>query len=186
MSSNLPFNVDVALNESGVYYLSGHIGKETIDPLVKWILTHNLLKKQKSLDLIINSPGGSLTDMFAAVDIIEGSNIPITTIGIGLIASAAFAIFITGKKGKRILTPNTSILSHQYTWGSYGKHHELLAATEEFKNSHNRMVAHYKKHTKLSAEQINKFLLPAENKWLTATQAKKLGICDKVATFDWR
>jgi ATP-dependent Clp protease, protease subunit len=69
---------------------------------------------------------------------------PIRTIGLGQIASAGLLIFASGSKGQRILTPNTSILSHQYSWGAFGKEHELFATVKEFDLTTKRMIAHYK------------------------------------------
>ena len=67
---------------------------------------------------------------------------------------------MSGAKGKRIITPNTSILSHQYSWGSTGKEHELFARVREFELSSERMMQHYKKCTGLSEKKIREVLLP--------------------------
>jgi len=85
-----------------------------------------------------------------------------------------------GEKGHRTLTPNTSILSHQFSWGSWGKEHELFAQVKEFELSTKRMIEHYKKCTGLKEKQIREFLLPPEDRWLSAKEAKKLGLCDSV------
>ena len=79
-----------------------------------------------------------------------GQVYPIHTVGLGVIASCGLLLFITGKKGKRTLTPNTSILSHQYSWGNYGKEHELFAQVKEFELSTKRMLDHYKRCTGLT------------------------------------
>ena len=89
-------------------------------------------------------------------------------------------MFITGTKGRRILTPNTSILSHQYSWGSVGKEHELFARVKELELTTERMINHYKKCTGLKETDIRKYLLPPHDVWLGAKEAKKLGLCDKV------
>jgi ATP-dependent Clp protease protease subunit len=89
---------------------------------------------------------------------------------------------MAGEKGKRVLTPNTSILSHQYSWGTYGKEHELLATVKEYELTTQRMLKHYKKCTGLNEKKIRQFLLPAQDIWLSATEAKKLGICDSIKT----
>ena len=87
---------------------------------------------------------------------------------------------MSGEKGKRLLTPNTSILSHQFSWGSFGKEHELFAAVKEFDLTTKRMIKHYKKCTGLSDADIRKYLLPPQDVWLSAPEALKLGICDNV------
>jgi len=166
----------------GHHVFMGDVTQETMKPLIDWIISENFNKekKKKELTLGICSPGGDLAACFALVDIMKGSKIPIRTIGMGMIASCGLVIFISGTKGKRILTPNTSILSHQYSWGSFGKEHELFAAVKEFDLTTHRMVAHYKKCTGLSEKDIRKYLLPPQDVWLSAKEAKKLGLCDSI------
>ena len=65
-------------------------------------------------------------------------------------------------------------------WGSWGKEHELFAQVKEFELSTVRMIDHYKKCTGLKEKEIREYLLPPEDKWLSAREAKKLGICDSV------
>ena len=80
------------------------------------------------------------------------------------------------------MTPNTSILSHQFSWGTYGKEHELFATVKEYELTTKRMINHYKKCTGLSEKKIREFLLPAQDVWMAANEAKKLGLCDSVKT----
>ena len=182
-SGNLP-NVGSPRSEllaNGIVVFMGEVSLETMSPLIDWILAENLKdKKQKELTLGICSPGGDLNACFAFIDVMKGSRIPIRTIGLGMIASCGLLMFITGTKGKRILTPNTSILSHQFTWGSYGKEHELFATVRELELTTERMINHYKKCTGLKEEDIRKYLLPPQDVWLGAKEAKKLGLCDKI------
>jgi hypothetical protein len=99
--------------------------------------------------------------------------------GVGFVN--ALPVFIAGTKGRRILTPNTSILSHQFSWSSEGKAHELFATMREFELTQSRMVAHYEVCTGLNAEEIRKHLLPPQDIWLSAEEALVLGLCDHVS-----
>ena len=172
-----------SVEECGIYLFMDEITDITCKDVITFIISKNLVKPYpKYLQLVINSGGGDLNSAFAVIDTMKGSAIPIYTVGLGLVASAAFAIFIAGEKGKRVLTPNTSILSHQYSWGIYGKEHELLATTKEYELTTQRMINHYKKCTGLTEKKIREHLLPPQDVWLSATQAKKLGICDSVKT----
>ena len=183
MTSNTPPVEPIDLYKSGVYLLMDVITAESCKDAIEFILKQNAeKKKQKRLQFMICSPGGDVPSCFALIDIMKGSRIPIHTVGLGVIASCGLLLFITGEKGKRTLTPNTSILSHQYSWGSYGKEHELFAQVKEFELSTERMINHYKKCTGLTEEQIREHLLPPEDRWLSAKEAKKLGICDKVVS----
>jgi ATP-dependent Clp protease protease subunit len=167
--------------DSGIYLFMDSVNESSCKDLISFIFTKNLGNpKPKHLQIVINSGGGDLNSAFAAIDVMNGSAIPVYTIGIGCVASAAFAIFISGKKGYRTLTPNTSIMSHQYTWGTYGKEHELFATVKEYELTTARMIAHYKRCTGLTEKKIRELLLPPQDVWLSAKQAKQLGICDKV------
>ena len=98
----------------------------------------------------------------------------------GLIASCGVLTMMAGVKGKRILTPNTSVMSHQFSWGSRGKEHELYAIVKEFELSSERMIKHYKACTGKSESYIRKHLLGESDVWMSATEAVKHGIADKV------
>ena len=106
-----------ALDPTSELFLRGHhvfmsdVTQESMKPLIDWIISENFNqdKKKKELTLGICSPGGDLNACFALVDVMKGSKIPIRTIGMGMIASCGLLMFISGEKGRRILTPNTSI-----------------------------------------------------------------------------
>ena len=169
------------LYASGIFLFVGGVDSDSCREAIEFVLKQNTEKrKKKKLQFMICSPGGEMPPCFALIDIMKGSKIPIHTIGLGLIASCGLLLFISGEKGKRVLTPNTSILSHQFSWGNWGKEHELFAQVKEFELSTKRMLDHYKKCTGLTEKDIRKHLLPPEDVWLSAQDAKKLGICDAV------
>ena len=169
------------IESNGIYVLMDSITHASCRDAIKWIMNHNLSDNPlPQLTLIINSPGGDVHAAFALIDTMKASSIPIKTVGLGLIASCGFLIFIAGEKGKRILTPNTSILSHQYSWGSRGKEHELYARVKEFELSTDRMIKHYKKCLGMTEAKIKEILLPPQDVWLSAEEAKRLKICDKI------
>ena len=173
---------DAEMFMRGQHIFMGEVTQETMKPLIDWIIAENFNRerKQKELTLWICSPGGDLNACFALVDIMKGSKIPIRTVGLGMIASCGLLMFLSGTKGKRILTPNTSILSHQYSWGTYGKEHELFAVVKEYDLTTERIINHYKKCTGLTEKDIRKYLLPPHDVWLSAKEAKKLGLCDDI------
>lgn len=172
-----------ALADAGMYVFMGEVNSENIKPIVEWILHENHVtkKKRKELLLMVCSEGGDMQAAFALIDVMQSSAIPVKTVGLGMIASAGLLIFIAGHKGRRILTPNTSILSHQFSWHSEGKAHELFATMREFELTQARMIAHYEACTGLDSDQIRKNLLPPQDIWLSAKDAMDLGICDHIS-----
>jgi ATP-dependent Clp protease protease subunit len=170
------------LLKKGIRIFMDDVDADSMAPLIEWILAANMSwkKTHKELTLGICSPGGNLNECFALLDVIMGSKIPIRTVGMGMIASCGLLMFISGTKGKRTLTPNTSILSHQYSWGSFGKEHELFATVREYELTTERLINHYKKCTGLDEKMIREKLLPPSDVWLSASEAKELGICDNI------
>jgi ATP-dependent Clp protease protease subunit len=171
------------IGDRGIYLFADDFDSESTSKAITFILNKNILPKKdrpENLTLIINSPGGDLNSAFALIDIMRGSRIPIHTLGIGQISSCGLLTFMAGEKGHRTITPNTSILSHQYSWGSYGKEHELIARIKEFDLTSERMLNHYKKCTGLSEKVIKEILMPPQDVWLSAKEAVKYSIADQV------
>jgi ATP-dependent Clp protease protease subunit len=164
-NSQFIFPSTPSISDSGIYYLCDEFNSNTARNVVTWIL---------------DSYGGDLSAAFAIIDVMRGSSIPVHTVGLGVIASAGLLTFISGVKGYRTLTPNTSILSHQWSWGQAGKEHELIATMREFELTTTRMINHYKKCTGLTEKFIRERLLPPQDVWLSPLEAKKYKLCDHI------
>lgn len=170
------------LLNNGVYYFSNEFSTASTKDVITWILDSNLSQGNKfeNLTLMITSYGGDLMAAFALIDVMRGSSIPVHTIGLGIIASAGLLTFIAGTPGHRLITPNTSILSHQWSAGAFGKEHELLATGRQFDLTTKRMINHYKKCTGLDEAIIREKLLPPQDVWLSSQEAKKYNLTDSV------
>lgn len=181
MADIKPAAANTSLYDQGIFHFAGDVNIESAKAFTAFVLDHNTRKtKVSTLTLIITSNGGDVAASFAMTDIIHGSAIPVRTIGLGIIASCGLLMFMSGAKGERILTPNTAILSHQFSGATWGKEHELVAARRRHDLVSDRIVRHYKKHTGLTEKKIREFLLPAEDRWLTPEQAKELNLCDQI------
>jgi len=176
---------NLSLQDCGMYVFMDEVDSDSIAPIIEWILEQNYVvpvaERKQELLLMICSDGGELAAAFALIDVMRSSAIPIKTVGLGQIASSGLLIFMAGAKGRRVLTPNTSILSHQFSWANEGKAHELFATVREYDLTQKRMLEHYRSCTHLSDAKIKEFLLPAQDRWLDAHEALKLGICDKIS-----
>lgn len=174
--------VSGTLQDAGIHLLMGDVDTESVRAAIEWILTENYVtkKKRKELQLMVCSEGGDSSRAFALIDVMKTSRIPIKTVGLGMVASSGLLIFLAGAPGRRVLTNNTSILSHQFSWHSDGKAHELFAQVKEFELTHQRILGHYKTHTGMSEADVVKHLLPPQDVWLSAQEALALGITDQV------
>ena len=91
-NNNTPTN---NLASNGIYVLMDDINTDSCRDVIKWIMNHNLSENRlPQLTLIINSPGGDVHAAFALIDTMKASTIPIKTVGLGLIASCGFLLFI--------------------------------------------------------------------------------------------
>lgn len=172
-----------ALTKSGILMLTEEFSQENIMPIVARIMEYNLQPvelRPEYLTLIINSPGGSVHSCFHLIDVMKTSKIPIHTLGMGLVASCGLLTLMAGEKGHRAITHNTSVMSHQYEWGSRGKEHELIAKVREFELSSSRMLTHYRKCTGKKDAYIRKHLLGASDVWLSPQECVEHGIVDSV------
>jgi ATP-dependent Clp protease protease subunit len=167
------------------YLLMGEINEETIAPVIEYIISNNFPNGEEEpmdvLNLMICSGGGEVGPAFALIDVMQGSAVPVRTIGFGSVGSAALMIFMAGAAGQRVLTPNSMVLSHQWSWGNGGKAHELEATAKAYKLSSSIILNHYVKSTKLNEEEVKRILLPPSDVWLSANECKKYGICDIVS-----
>ena len=101
----------------------------------------------------------------------KGSAIPIKTVGLGLIASCGILTFMSGTKGKRIITP-IQVFYHTNIVGVLAvKSMNYLLVLENLNFPSKRMIEHYKKCTGLTEKKIREVLLPAEDVWLSAQRS---------------
>ena len=170
-----------SLKDYGIIYISGSIDDRTSEDVCKEIIEMNIKQELDHIQMIINSVGGTSNAGFAIIDIMEWSNIPVFTTGLGMIASMGLIIFMTGTKGRRVITPRTSILSHRFSWMKAGNHSQLLASRKAEDLEHKKIVEHYQKYTNLkSQEELEKILLRDTDTWLSPEEAVKYGIADFV------
>jgi len=167
------------LKDYGIIYVGGPISESTAEMVCKEIIEYNIAGKTNHIQLIINSPGGSVHAGFSIIDIMEWSRLPVYTAGIGIIASMPLLVFMTGVKGRRVITPRTSILSHRYAEVECGNHSQLLAGRKEQDLAHDRIVEHYLNYSSVATrDELEQYLLRDVDTWLSADEAINLGIAD--------
>ena len=176
---NAEDRIDLSLLENSTFFLNGEIEENSIGQCIRWILYENFnFKEDKILTIYINSTGGDLYCTFALIDVMRHSRIPIRTIGLGSVMSAAFLIFASGADGERYCGKHTSLMCHQFSSGSDGKYHDLKAEMKETELLNQKMVNILKDATGLAPGIIKKKLLPASDVYLTADEVIELGIAD--------
>lgn len=157
------------------------VDSDSAKGLCEFVIKANyIFPKEQTLTVLVNSGGGQMYDGFAIIDLMETSRLKIQTVGIGMIASMATLITTAGTKGLRIMTKNAFVMTHQFSTYFEGKYHELLATRDRDDELHNRCIQHFLRHTKMTEKQIKDIFLGNSDKWLTAKEALKYGMCDKI------
>jgi len=174
--------IGLGLLKNHTHFLMGEIDGENIEKAIRWFLYENMdnSNPDKILTLYINSTGGSLTDAFGLIDVMQNSNFVVRTIGIGNIMSAAFLIFAAGDKGERYVAKNTSIMCHQFTESIDEKYHDIKAALKETEYCNKRMVDILTEATGLVPSKVKAKLLPASDVYLTAEELLEFGVADHI------
>ena len=182
----LPLPVDDKIQlkflQNSTHYLSGDIEEENIRKTIQWIMYENMCDyaKDKELKLYINSLGGDLYQAFALIDTMRNSQYPITTVATGSIMSAAFLIFSCGAKGKRYVSPNTSIMCHQFSDSMESKYHDIKAAMKEAEYCNERMMNILRDASGLESRVIKSKLLGPSDAYFTPQELIELNIADHI------
>lgn len=171
---------DDSLESRGILFLDKEINTHTISPIIKKILSlHFNQDFTDPIQLILNSPGGSTDAGWALIDVMSWVKNPVRTIALGEICSMATSIFISGDE--RIMGPNALAMIHQFSWGRAGNYSELVA-TRKAEDLQDQMgIKHILYHSKYKTEiEVRKHLLRDTDNWLSPSEMKKHGLCDRV------
>ena len=133
---------------------------------------------KKDIKLYINSPGGLVTSGLAIYDTMQYIKPDISTICMGQAASAAALLLAAGTPGKRLSLPNANILIHQPMGGARGQATDVGIQARQIIKIKDRLNDIFVKHTGQSKKKIEQDT--DRDFYMTAEEAKKYGIIDKV------
>jgi ATP-dependent Clp protease, protease subunit len=132
----------------------------------------------KDIALYINSPGGSITALFAIYDTMEFIRNDVSTICMGQAASAAAVLLAAGTPGKRFALPHSRVLLHQPSGGAEGQSVDIEIQAREIlrmRDLLNEILAEKTNKTaaEIDADTDRDFILDAQG-------AKDYGIVDEI------
>ena len=169
------------LEDLGIYYLRGEINERNISPIVTSILEKDLTSFPGEIMLFINSPGGDASEMWSLIDVLHSTRLPVTTIGMGLIASAAAMIVSAGDPGRRFVMPRTEIMVHPFSAGTIGTIHQMKADMKGMVIEYERFVKFWLAHSRYkNRRELERHLLKITDNYMSARQAMKHGIIDGI------
>lgn len=136
--------------------------------------------KTKDIKVYINTPGGSVTAGMAIYDTMQYVKPDIQTICIGTAASMGAVLLAAGTKGKRFTLPNSEILIHQVMGGAEGQAADIKIRAEHILKIRDRLNGILAKHTGQPLKTIEHDT--DRDNFMTAEEARKYGIVDKIIT----
>jgi ATP-dependent Clp protease protease subunit len=135
---------------------------------------------KKEIALYINSPGGVVTSGLAMYDTMQYIRPELSTVCVGLAASAGSLLLAAGRKGKRFSLPNSNIMIHQPSGGFQGQASDIEIHAREILKTRDRLNKIYQKHT---GQELSKIELAMErDRFMTPEEAKEFGLIDEVVT----
>jgi ATP-dependent Clp protease protease subunit len=172
------YDIYSRLLKERIIFLGEPIDDAVANTLIAQLLFLDAENNKEDIKLYINSPGGSVTSALALYDTMQHVKANVSTICIGQAASAAAVLLACGSKGKRFALPNSRVLIHQVMGGVEGQQKDVEIQAREMlriKNQLNQILA---KHTGQSISKLEKDT--DRDYFLTAEEAKKYGIIDKI------
>jgi ATP-dependent Clp protease, protease subunit len=174
------FDIYSRLLQQRIVFLGTPVNDDVANVVMAQLLHLESEDPDKDIAIYINSPGGSITALFAIYDTMEFIKCDVQTICMGQAASAAAVLLAAGTKGKRLALPNSRILLHQPSGGAEGQSVDIEIQANEILRMRDSLDAILAEKTGQTVERIRKdtdrdFILGAQ-------QALDYGLIDAIIT----
>ncbi|SFD78059.1 ATP-dependent Clp protease, protease subunit [Paenibacillus catalpae] len=190
MSSFIPYVVEQSnrgersydiysrLLKDRIIFLGSAIDDQVANSIVAQLLFLAAEDPDKEISLYINSPGGSTTAGFAIYDTMQYIKPEVHTICVGMAASFAAILLLSGTKGKRFALPSSEIMIHQPHGGAQGQASDIAISAKRILDTRARLNQIAADRTGQPLEKIEKDM--DRDYFLSAQEALDYGIIDRV------
>ncbi len=172
------FDIYSRLLQQRIIFLGTPVNDEIANVVMAQLLHLESEDPDKDIALYINSPGGSITALFAIYDTMEFIGNDVSTICMGQAASAAAVLLAAGTPGKRFALPHSRILLHQPSGGAEGQSVDIEIQAKEILRMRDLLNEILAEKTNKTPEQVDAdtdrdFILDAQ-------AAKDYGLVDEI------
>ena len=148
-------------------------------------LCHGLLllaaeDPHSDIQLLINSPGGSVPGMLAIRDCMRTIPNDVVTVNLGMAYSAGQFLLSAGTPGKRHALPHARILLHQGSAGIGGTAMDIEIQAKDLRYTRDTVLALVAEDTGQSVETIEQD--SRRDRWFSAEEAREYGFVDHVVS----
>jgi len=135
-----------------------------------------LVGERKPIKLLINSPGGYLTDAFTIIDAIKMSKTPVIGVCTGTAYSGGFFILVCCDK--RVAYPHASFLFHEGATSNGGTSSQFQNFAAFYKKQLDQLKDVVISNTKITEEEYKE--IKKDDIWYDVNDALEKGIIDEV------
>ena len=164
------------LYEQRTVYLRGAIQDTVADTLCAQLMSLDA-QSDRDVTMFVNSPGGVMDGMFAIYDVVQLMRARVSTVCVGLAASAGAFLLATGT-GSRSATPNARVMIHQPTGGVQGTAADIEIQARQSAWMRQRMVAVLAERTARDPAEVERDM--DRDRWFSAPDALASGLIDHV------
>jgi ATP-dependent Clp protease protease subunit len=172
------YDIYSRLLKDRIIFLGSPIDDDVANIVIAQLLFLDSQDPKEDIRMYINSPGGSVTSALAIYDTMQYVRADVSTICVGLAASAGAVLLAAGAKGKRMALPNSEVMIHQVLGGAQGQATEVEIHAKHILKTRDRLNRMLARHTGQKLAKIEKDT--DRDYFMSADEAKSYGIVDKV------
>ena len=173
------YDIYSKLLEDRIIFLGTGIDDTVANLVIAQLLYLESIDTKKDITMYINSPGGSVSSAMAIYDTMQYLKPDVSTVCLGMSASAAALLLSSGAKGKRFSLPNSRVLIHQpLVEGMAGQATDIEIHTRELLRIKKQLAEILATNTGQKIEKINNDV--ERDYIMSAEEAKKYGIVDEI------
>ena len=172
------FDIFSRLLRERIIFLTGPFEDGMASLICAQLLVLESENPKKEISMYINSPGGQVTSALAIYDTMQYIKSPVSTVVMGMAASAGSLILTAGEAGQRIALPNARVMVHQPSGGFRGQASDIELHAADIRYTKRRLNEIYVHHTGRTYEEVEKTL--DRDHFMSAEEAKAWGIVDHV------
>jgi ATP-dependent Clp protease, protease subunit len=146
--------------------------------IVAQLLYLESVDAKKDITMYINSPGGSVSAMWSIIDTMNLIKCDVSTVCIGMAASAGSLALAAGVKGKRFILPNAEVMIHQPSFGTQGMVSDVEIAYLHGQKTKDKLHKFLAERCNQDIGKVTKDM--DRDTWLDADEALAYGIVDKI------
>ena len=172
------FDIYSRLLRDRIIMLSGEIETGMANTIIAQLLLLESENPNADIMMYIQSPGGAVDAGFAILDTMRYIKAPVSTMGMGLVASMASVLLAAGEKGKRFALPNTHVMIHQPWGGVKGQVTDMEIQIAVIKKDKEKLIKFLAEATGKTDKEL--FDAMERDNFMSSTEAKEFGLIDEV------